>query len=161
MEIGTDIPLEPLSGEVTALEAKDANPDAPYLHYREQLTATQPATLHGMLPVASLQADITRTVLTDANTTIELIMDEPAIAAARESYPTQFAAVCDDERITILEHPSPLEVGVALFDEMAVLGAYDDENSHLHAILTSSAEPFIKYIMTVYNDHYCRSIPLE
>lgn len=161
IEIGANLPLVPLRNNVTAIKAEHADPDAPFLHYREQLTATQPATLHGILPVASLQAAITRGVLADANTDIELIMDDAAIEAARTSYPTQLAAVCADERITLLKHPSMLEIGPSLFDGTAVLGAYSDKDSHLHATLSSSAGLFTEYATHIYDEHYHRSTPLD
>jgi predicted transcriptional regulator len=161
IDIGAGLPLAPLRNDVTAIKAGRADPDTPFLHYREQLTTTQPATLHGILPVASLQAAITRGVLADANTDIELIMDDAAIEAARTSYPTQFATVCADERITLLKHPSLLEIGLSLFDGTAVLGAYSDEDGHLHATLSSSAEPFTEYATHVYDEHCHRSIPLD
>lgn len=159
--IVSNLPLAPLTGEVTAVKAKHADPDAPFLYYKKQLTAVQPAALRGMLPAVSFQADMMRQLLAELNTEIELIMDDAAIAAARRSFPEQFATLRNDERATLLKHPELSGVGLTLFNKRAVLGAYDDEGGHLQTILSSTADSFVTYAAGVYDMYYRQSDPLD
>jgi predicted transcriptional regulator len=161
IDIGADLPLEPLAGKVTAIEGNRTDPDAPLRHYNEQLTAAQPAIMQGVLPVVSLGEKITHDILTNAHTELELIVDETVLAAARSSYPDLLATVCESERMTLLRHPAPLGVGAAIFDGTAVLGAFDEEDGHQQATLSSAAEPFVEYVASIYDEHRERSTPLD
>lgn len=157
IDLGVDLPLDPLRSDITAIEAERKNPDAPFLYYKEQLVAARPPVLRGMLPAASLHADDVGEVLVDVGTSVELIMDEAAIEATQAAYPTQFRTICDDDWLQLFRYPSQIDIGIALFDERAALGAYDETTGHFNAILTSSAELFVEYVADIYEEHRQRS----
>lgn len=145
-------PPPTLIADVTVVTADSEHPQAPVSHYVSAVSDAQTDRFRMLSPVLSRifhEAHAER-VLDGVRT--ELILDESTVAAARERNPGEFSAVLAVPTFTLYRHDGPVEFGVTLADDRALLLAYDADGQ-LRACADGDDPAFLSWATEVYDRH--------
>lgn len=112
--------------DATVVQADDDHPQAPVSHYVSVVESVETDRIRMVSPVLSrLFHDVhARRIAGGVRT--DLVLDGERIAAAREKNPAEFATVLAVPTFTLSRHPDPVEFGLTVTDDRALVLAYDD-----------------------------------
>ncbi|WP_224335672.1 helix-turn-helix transcriptional regulator [Haloprofundus halobius] len=103
------------------------NPHAPIDRYLTVLGSDPVETYYGISPVVSRVFNGAAEVI-GPETEMELVVDASMLEASPEIDPEAFERANELDQFTLYLSPSPVEMGLAVFDGYAWLGAYDRGN---------------------------------
>ncbi|WP_129113862.1 helix-turn-helix transcriptional regulator [Halegenticoccus tardaugens] len=155
--IGRILPLDALAhGDMVAVKARPADPDRAIEFYANRVREADPDTLVGITPVASPYLNEIHKTLLETGSTIDLIVDTTVLETAKARYPHSLKAA-HDLPIELYCHPARLEFGLAIFDDQAILGAYNEHSGHLWACLSSTDRRFRDWAEDLFSQHRSRA----
>ena len=155
----TDLPVEALrSARMTAADA--TTPHAPIERYAALLDGADVDRLRAVCPVSSPVFNEVHRPLVEDRVSIDLVIDEETLAAARQVAPETHAAALDDDLFSLYVVDADLSFGVSLFDGVAVVGAYDDQG-RFRACLDGRDDALVEWATSLFEEHRGRARTLE
>ncbi|MFC6835431.1 helix-turn-helix transcriptional regulator [Halomarina ordinaria] len=152
-----DVPPEAVR-TVTVTRATAKTPHAPIERYARLLAETEFDSFRGVSPVVSPVFDEVHRPLVEGGCPIELVVDEETFRAANRQ--RDDAPLPEDAPFTLYVHPDPIDVGLSLFGDRAVVGAYDD-HGRFRASLDGTDEAFVEWCSTLFARHRDAARPVE
>jgi predicted transcriptional regulator len=151
-EIGRTMPARALaqdSGEIVVNSM--AHPDAVLDHIEARIEALSPARIRGVLPSMCAFVDRVRQPLLEADTDIEVVVDEAVLDVTRVSYPAVLDSVAEVESAELFVYPEKLRFGLAMLNDSVFILAYD--NQSLRACIETASETLGGWATDVYQTH--------
>ncbi|RQG92089.1 helix-turn-helix transcriptional regulator [Natrarchaeobius chitinivorans] len=145
-----------LLADATISVAEPSNPHEPIIHYRNTVTEAATDSIRGILPVFSeLLTEVHRDLLKSEVET-ELVVTQSVLEAAP---PDATDIPSDSFGLYVIDEP--LEFGLTLFDETAVVGTYDEGT--FVSCIESTDPAFREWVVAVYEGYRERAsrVPLE
>ncbi|WP_458190572.1 helix-turn-helix transcriptional regulator [Haladaptatus sp. NG-WS-4] len=142
----------------TLVTASPDQPQAPVSHYVSRLRVRETRTIRMLAPVLSRLYHDAHAELVLSGIETELVMPSERIETARSRNPLEFQVV--SRAVDIYRHEGPVELGVTLGDDWALVGAYDNDGQ-LRALVESDAADFLDWAEAVYRRYRDDARPIR
>jgi predicted transcriptional regulator len=143
-----DVPPGVLSS-TTITTATAENPHAPINRYLELMGDGYVDRFRGVAPIVSGIFNQASESAIGPETDMELVIDESVLERSQTDYEDALQAAYDLDQFTLYRSSEPIAFGLALIDQMAWLGAYDD-NGNLVACVDGGHPSLLDWARSVY-----------
>jgi predicted transcriptional regulator len=154
-----DVPPGVLSS-TTITTATTENPHAPINRYIELMSDGYVDRFRGVTPIVSGIFNQASESAIGATTDMELVIDESVLERSRTDYEGALQTAYDLDQFTLYLASEPLEFGVAIIDDVAWLGAYDD-NGNLVACVDGEHPRLHEWAVSVYERQREAAVELQ
>lgn len=111
--------------DATVVDAEPDHPQAPVSHYVSAVESAETDRIRMLSPVLSRIFHDAHAKRVVEGVRTDLVLDADRVAAAREKNPGEFATVVAVPTFTLYRHPDPIEFGLTVTDDRALVLAYD------------------------------------
>lgn len=142
--------------ECTLTVASKDDPHAAVMDFLSTLEDTQSTKFHAMVPILSDVYNRAAEPLVGSDIDVELIIDEEVLHLSETNAPGNVATVLESDNIDLYIHPEKIPIGLAILDDKAMMGAYDEEGNH-RASLVGSSETATEWMNGVFDQYKSRT----
>ena len=127
-DIARELPPS-MYGDLTVKTATAENPHAALNRCLTVLGDDPVDRLRGINPIVSGVFNRAAEAVIGPETAVELVIDQGVLETSQESYPEALQRAFDLTNMRLYLSPEPLDFGLTIVDDRAVVGAYDGDNN--------------------------------
>lgn len=136
------------------------DPQAPVNFYVTRLRRFDADEIRMTSPVLSRIFHDAHAELVVSGAHTELVLSAEMVEAARSRNPAEFEVVVAVDLLSLYRHPGPVEVGLTVGEDRALVAAYDDEGQ-LRACLDSADPRLVEWASERYREYRDRAERVE
>lgn len=154
------VPPSSVLDELDVTESTEKNPHAPIDRYLALLGSDPIDRFRGVTPIVSRVLNDAAEAVIGPETDVELVVDRAVLRTSRTEFADATRTAAELDGFCLYVAPEPLEFGLAIVDDHAFVGAYDD-SGNLVASVDGTAEPFVEWAVDLYRTYRERADLLD
>ena len=154
------VPPSSVLGELALAESTAENPHAPIDRYLTVLGTEPVDRFWGVTPIVSRVFNDAAERAIGPDTAVELVIDRTVLRTSRSEFGDATRTAAELDEFCLYVTPEPLEFGMAVVDDHALVGAYDD-HGNLVALVDGTGEMFVEWAIDLYRSYRQRADLLD